>query len=265
MNQNLWTVSTQDFFTKKMLTYAFVPFLFTLVVLYALFFSAADAGLDSLQDSFVQIESTQTTQENGITHTENTNVVYSGGSAILEFLMQYSITSWLVSFFVFTVGGMFMFVVAIFTAILVIGFLTPAIMKELQARHYPKIEMEGHGNVMTTLFHSLKYVAITFILLIVLIPFYFIPLINIVAINLPFYYLFHKFYMLDVGTTALTREQYKQMMYFKGNNVRTTTVILYVISMIPFAALITPVFNVIVLSHTVFRNKQAQLDAPTQP
>ncbi|MGB6019671.1 MAG: EI24 domain-containing protein [Sulfurimonadaceae bacterium] len=265
MNQNLWTVSTQDFFTKKMLTYAFVPFLFTLVVLYALFFSAADAGLDNLQDSFVQIESTQTTQENGITHTENTNVVYSGGSAILEFLMQYSITSWLVSFFVFTVGGMFMFVVAIFTAILVIGFLTPAIMKELQARHYPKIEMEGHGNVMTTLFHSLKYVAITFILLIVLIPFYFIPLINIVAINLPFYYLFHKFYMLDVGTTALTREQYKQMMYFKGNNVRTTTVILYVISMIPFAALITPVFNVIVLSHTVFRNKQAQLDAPTQP
>ncbi|MGB5965230.1 MAG: EI24 domain-containing protein, partial [Sulfurimonadaceae bacterium] len=217
------------------------------------------------QDSFVQIESTQTTQENGITHTENTNVVYSGGSAILEFLMQYSITSWLVSFFVFTVGGMFMFVVAIFTAILVIGFLTPAIMRELQMRHYPEVPMEGHGNVMTTLFHSLKYVAITFILLIVLIPFYFIPLINIVAINLPFYYLFHKFYMLDVGTTALTREQYKQMMYFKGNNVRTTTVILYVISMIPFAALITPVFNVIVLSHTVFRNKQAQLDAPTQP
>lgn len=243
-----------------MLTYAFAPFLFTLIVLYGFFFSAADAGLDTLQESFIHIESTQTTQENGITHTENSNVVYSGGNAIMEFLMEYSLTSWLVSFFVFTVGGMFMFVVAIFTAILVIGFLTPAIMRELKARHYPEIEMEGHGNVMTTLFHSLKYVAIMFILLIVLIPLYFIPLVNIVAINFPFYYLFHKFYMLDVGTTALTKEQYKQMMYFQGNKVRMNTVILYVISMIPFAALITPVFNVIVLSHMVFRNKQAQLE-----
>ena len=264
MNQNLWSVSVHDFFTKKMLTYAFAPFLFTLIVLYALFFSAADAGINSLQDSFIQVESTQTSQENGITHTESTNVVYSGGSSILAFLMEYSITSWLVSFFVFTIGGMFMFVVAIFTAILVIGFLTPAIMRELQTRHYPDIELEGHGNVFTTLFHTLKYVAVTFILLIVLIPFYFIPLINIVAINFPFYYLFHKFYMLDVGTTALTKEQYKQMMYFKGNKVRMNTVILYVISIIPFAALITPVFNVIVLTHTVLRNKQEQLEAPTE-
>ncbi len=265
MNQNIWSLSLQDFFTKKMLTYAFAPFLFTVIVLYALFFSAADAGLDSLQESFVQVQSTKTTQENGITHTENTNVVYNGGSAIVEFLMEHAITSWLVSFFVFTVGGMFMFVVAIFTAILVIGFLTPAIMRELQARHYPELAMEGHGNALTTLFHSLKYVLITFVLLILLIPLYFIPLVNIVAINFPFYYLFHKFYMLDVGTTAMTKEQYKQMMYFKGNKVRTITVVLYVISMIPFAALITPVFNVIVLSHTLFRNKQAQLEAPAQP
>ena len=264
MNKNLWSISVQDFFTKKMLTYAFAPFLFTLIVLYALFFSAADAGINSMQESFLEVESTQTTQENGIEHTETTNVVYSGGSSILQFLMEYSITSWLVSFFVFTVGGMFMFIIAIFTAILVIGFLTPAIMRELQARHYPDIELEGHGNAVITLFHSLRYVAIMFILLIVLIPFYFIPLVNIVAINLPFYYLFHKFYMLDVGTTALTKEQYKQMMYFKGNKVRTTTVILYAISMIPFAALITPVFNVIVLSHTVLRNKQVQLEAPSE-
>ncbi|MEN8146332.1 MAG: EI24 domain-containing protein [Campylobacterota bacterium] len=264
MNQNLWSISVQDFFTKKMLTYAFAPFLFTVIVLYALFFSAADAGLDSMQESFVQIESMQTTQENGITHTESSNVVYSGGNAIMEFLMAYSLTSWLVSFFVFTVGGMFMFVIAIFTAILVIGFLTPAIMRELQARHYPEVELEGHGNVITTLFHSLKYVAIMFVLLIVLIPFYFIPLVNIVAINLPFYYLFHKFYLLDVGTTALTKEQFKQMMFFQGNKVRMNTVVLYVISMIPFAALITPVFNVIVLSHTVLRNKQTRLEAPTQ-
>ena len=262
MNSNLWTLSVQDFLTKKMLTYAFAPFLFTMIVLYALFFSAADAGLESLKESVIHIEKMQTTQENGITHTESSDETYSGGNAILEFLMQYSITSWLVSFFLFTVGGMLMFVVAIFTAILVIGFLTPAILRELQRRHYPELTLDGHGNVFTTLFHSLKYIAIMVIMLIALIPLYFVPLLNIVAINLPFYYLFHKFYMLDVGTTALLKEEYRQMMYFNANKVRITTLLLYLISMIPFAALITPVFNVIVLGHTVLRSKKAQLETP---
>ena len=260
MNGNLWTLSIQDFFTKKMLSYAFAPFLFTLVVLYALFFSAADAGLESLKESVIHIEKSQTIQENGITHTQSSDETYSGGSAILEFLMQYSITSWLVSFFLFTVGGMLMFVVAIFTAILVIGFLTPAILREVQRRHYPQLTLDGHGNAFSNLLHSLKYIVIMLLLLIALIPLYFVPLLNIVAINLPFYYLFHKFYMLDVGTTALLKEEYRQMMFFNGNKVRITTLLLYLIAMIPFAALVTPVFNVIVLGHTVLRNKQALLE-----
>ena len=255
---NLWTLSIQDFFTKKMLTYALAPFFFTLIVIYSIFFSAASATLDSMEQN-IQIEKTSTTVENGIPHTETSTEVYSGDNAFLRFLMEYSLTSWLVSFFVFTIGGMMMFVVAIFSAVLIIGFLTPMIIKELQQRHYPEVSIDGHGNAFTALFHSIKYVFVTLFLLIAFIPLYFIPLVNIVAFNLPFYYLFHKFYLLDVGTTVLVKEEYKQMMYFKGNKIRVTTVILYALSLIPFAALITPVFNVIVLGHTVLRHKQAQL------
>ncbi len=258
---NIWTLSLKDFFTKKMLTYAIAPFLFTLIVVYSIFFSAASAGLDSMEQS-VQIHQSHTTIENGIPHTESSNEVYTGDNAFLRLLMEYSLTSWLVSFFVFTIGGMMMFVVAIISAILIIGFLTPAILKELQRRHYPEIALEGHGNAFTSLFHSLKYLFITFILLIVLIPFYFIPVVNIVAFNLPFYYLFHKFYMLDVGTTVMIKEEYKQLMYFKGNKIRMTTLILYALSLIPFAALFTPVFNIIVLGHTVMRNRQTQIETP---
>jgi len=258
VNQNIWVISVQDFFTKKMLTYALAPFFFTLIVIYSIFFSAASAGLDSMEQS-IQIEQSHTTIENGIPHTESTTAVYSGDNAFLRFLMEYSLTSWLVSFFVFTIGGMLMFIVAIFSAVLIIGFLTPMIIRELQRRHYPQIELQGHGNAFTALFHSLKYVIVTFVLLILFIPLYFIPLVNIVAFNLPFYYLFHKFYMLDVGTTVMVKEEYKQMMYFKGNKVRMTTIILYALSLIPFAALITPVFNVIVLGHAVMRHKQEQL------
>jgi len=253
--QNIWLLSVQDFFTKKMLTYALAPFFFTLIVIYSIFFSAASSTLDSMEQN-IQIEKSYTTQENGITHTESSTEVYSGDNAFLRFLMEYSLTSWLVSFFVFTIGGMMMFVVAIFSAILIIGFLTPMILKELQRRHYPDVSLEGHGNAFTSLFHSIKYIFVTLFLLIALIPLYFIPIVNIVAFNLPFYYLFHKFYLLDIGTTILIKEEYKQMMYFQGNKVRLTTVVLYALSLIPFAALFTPVFNVIVLGHTVFRAKQ---------
>jgi len=259
---NLWRLSVQDFFTKKMLTYALAPFFFTLIVIYSIFFSAASASLDSLENS-IQIEQSYTTTENGIPHTETTTEVYSGSNSFLRFLMEYSLTSWLVSFFVFTIGGMMMFVVAIFSAVLIIGFLTPLIMKELQQRHYPELTLDGHGNAFTSLFHSIKYVFVTLFLLILFIPLYFIPLVNIIAFNFPFYYLFHKFYLLDVGTTVLVKEEYKQMMYFKGNKIRVTTVILYALSLIPFAALFTPVFNVIVLGHTVLRHKQTQLQLET--
>ncbi|MCJ7766352.1 MAG: EI24 domain-containing protein [Thiovulaceae bacterium] len=242
-----------------MLTYAFVPFIFSLILFLSFAYPVADTIASSLQESFVHIESTKTTYDNGIPHTENTNTTYSGSDSIVNFILTSTLFAWVLSFLSIFVFIILFFIIAIFSAILVIGFLTPAIMRELQRRHYPELTLDGHGNVLTTLLHSLKYIAVTFILLIVLIPLYFVPLLNIVAINLPFYYLFHKFYLLDVGTTALLKEEYKQMIYFNGNKLRFTTLILYLIAMIPFAALITPVFNVIVLSHTVFRNKQELL------
>jgi len=258
MNENIWITSFKDFFTKKMLGYALVPFLFTLLVLYGLFFTLADSGLDQLRQSTVHIEQSQTTVRDGLPHTESVDATYTG-SSILKFLMQNSVTSWLISFFVVTVGGMFVFIVAIFAAIFVIGFLTPAIMREIQRRHYPEIELKSHGNLISTIFHSIKYVFIMALMFLLLTPFYFIPLLNIIAVNLPFYYLFHKFYILDVSSESLTLGTYRKMMFYRGNKIRFTTVLLYALSLIPFAALVTPVFNVIVLAHTVLRNSQEAL------
>jgi len=260
VNQNLWIVSLKDFFTKTMLSYALAPFIFTLIVIYGIFFSAADAGISAMQESVIHIEQTQVTTQDGIEHTENTNVTYEGSNAILTFLMSHSLTSWLVSFFIFTIGGMMVFVVAIFAAIFIIGFLTPGIIREIHRRHYAHLPLQSHGNIITTIFHAMRYIFVTLLLLIVLTPLYFIPIINIVAFNIPFYYLFHKFYMLDVSTTVMLKEEYKKMMFFNGNKIRLTTLLLYGLSMIPFAALITPVFNVIVLGHTLFRSRQLQLE-----
>ena len=52
----------------------------------------------------------------------------------------------------------------------------------------------------------------------------------------------------------------KLIMAFHGGNVRLTTLALYLVSLIPFAAYITPVFNVIVLTHSMLR-KTVEVEA----
>ena len=260
MNETLLSISIRDFFTKRMLQFALVPFLGTVALMYTLFFGIADAGIDSLRESTLQIEQHQQTQQNGVVETQHETTTVEGGSAILRFLMEHTVTSWLVSFIVFTVGGFITFIFAMFIALIIIGFLTPYIVKEIHRRHYSHLPLEHHGSIAGILLASLKHVVIMLLLFLVLTPFYFVPLLNLVAFNLPFYYLFHKLYLLDVASETTTKERFRLIMAFHGGQVRMTTAGLYLLSLVPFAAYITPVFNVIVLTHSMFR-KSVEVEA----
>ncbi|MDO8454741.1 MAG: EI24 domain-containing protein, partial [Sulfurimonas sp.] len=85
MNQNksLLLQSMNDFLTPKMLKYALMPFVITIVVLYVLFFVMAGMGLEQL--GTLSIQSSQTTMQNGVTNTENMSAMLQG-SAIIQFL-----------------------------------------------------------------------------------------------------------------------------------------------------------------------------------
>ena len=140
MIENIWSISLRDFFTKRMLQFALIPFLGTVLLMYTLFFGIAEAGLDSLKESTLQIEQQHESYQNGMTQTEHDVTTVEGGSAILRFLMEHTVTSWLVSFIVFTVGGFATFIFAMFIALIIIGFLTPYIVKEIHRRHYRPAE-----------------------------------------------------------------------------------------------------------------------------
>lgn len=260
MNQNVWGISIRDFFTKKMLQFALIPFIGTILIMYLFFFGAAGAGLSALEQSTLQIEKQQQIEHNGVVEQELEVTTVEGGSAILRFLMEHTVTSWLVSFIVFTVGGILTFIIAMFVALIIIGFLTPYIVREVHRRHYSHLPLGHHGSILTILLATTKHVIIMFVLFLLLTPLYFIPLLNLVAFNIPFYYLFHKLYLLDVSSETTTKEHFKLIMTFHGGTLRMTTFTLYVISLIPFAAYITPVFNVIVLAHTMFR-KSVEVEA----
>ena len=246
---NTLLLSLKDFFTAQMLKYSILPFVISMLILYALFFFVAGAGLEQL--GTMDVQTTQTTIENGVPHTD-TFAATLEGTAIIKFLMSSAITSWIATFLVYTVGSFLVLYLSIFVAVIVVGFLTPFVLKAIQKKHYPDVEMIGYSNLFEAIFLVVKWAVIMIVLFIVFIPLYFIPLLNLIAFNLPLYYFFHKVMTYDVDSTLCTKEEAKQIKYFNSGTLRLKTLILYLISLIPFAVFFGAVFYVIYLGHAYF-------------
>ncbi|MCD6172939.1 MAG: EI24 domain-containing protein [Sulfurimonas sp.] len=247
--ENLLILSMKDFFSPKMLKFTLLPFVISMIIMYILFFLLAGAGLDAL--GTFDVQSTQTSIQNGIPHTE-TLTAQLEGTAIIKFLMSHAITSWIATFLIYAVGGFFTLYLSIIVAILVIGFLTPYVLKELQLKHYNDIEMIGYSNIITALLSVLKWASIMLLLFFLFIPLYFIPLVNIVAFNFPLYYFFHKVLTFDVASTICTKEEDNLIKFRNANELRLKTLLLYLISLIPFAIFFGAVFYVIYIGNTYF-------------
>jgi len=199
-NNNLLILSVKDFFSPKMLKFAILPFIISMVLMYLLFFLLAGAGLDAM--GTMDVQTTQTSFQNGIPHTDTFSAGLEG-SAIIQFLMAHTLTAWIATFLVYAVGGFFTLFLSIVVAVFVIGFLTPYILKELQERHYDDVEMIGHSNFFTLMAQMLKWFFIMIFLFLLFIPLYFIPLLNIIALNFPLYYFFHKAMTFDISSISI--------------------------------------------------------------
>ncbi|WP_297439934.1 EI24 domain-containing protein [Sulfurimonas sp.] len=246
---SILSLSIKDLLTKKMLAYSIMPFIISMIALYILFFIVAGLGVDQL--TTMDIQTSQTTIENGIPHTESFAATLEG-TAIIKFLMSSAFTSWIATFLVYTVGSIFILYASIFVALLVIGFLTHRILQEIQYRHYQDVEMIGYSNAVEGVFLTLKWILIMVVLFFVFIPLYFIPIVNIIAFNFPLYYFFHKMMTYDVSSSICTKEEAKQISFFHANTLRLKTLGLYLLSLIPFVIFFASVFYVIYLGHSYF-------------
>lgn len=246
--------SLNDFLTPKMVKFAILPIIITPIVLYILFVFIASSGIENL--ALLELNSTQTSYAEGRVHTEVTNVK-SDSSGILNFLMHYALTSWVASFLLYSVGAFLVVYASIFFALIIIGLLTPAIIKELHIRHYGHIERKGYSNIFEGIFLTMKWLLVMAGLFLLFMPLYLIPVVNIIAFNIPFFYLFHKMMHYDIASNILTREEAKQIGYFNKNEMRLKSLALYILSLIPFTVFFTAVFFVIYLGHTYFEKAEA--------
>ena len=245
----IFSLSIKDLFTKKMMMYSIMPFVISMIILYILFFIVAGLGIDQL--TTMDVQTSQTTIQNGIPHTESFQATLAG-TGIMKFLMSSALTSWIATFLIYTIGGLMTLYASVFVALLVIGFLTHAILKEIQYRHYQDVQMIGYSNAFEGILLTLKWVFIMILLFLVFIPLYFIPIVNIIAFNFPLYYFFHKMMTYDVSSCICTKEEAMKIKFFHANTLRLKTLGLYLLSLIPFVVFFASVFYVIYLGHSYF-------------
>ena len=239
--------SVKDFFSSSMLKIALVPLIITMIILYMLFFAAADFGISSLQEI---AQSSQNGEE--IVIDENAPFYFVWMTYLIVFLFKYSFTSWIAGFLLYTIGTVIILQASVIFSIVVIGFLTPMILRILHKRYYSHLTLHGHGSLLSPLWVMAKSAIVMIILFIVLIPVYFVPVLNVIAFSLPLYYFFHKLLNFDVSSTILSKQEYKEIYKKEGNSFRLRTLFLYFISMIPFATLFTAVYYIIYLGHAYF-------------
>lgn len=245
--------SVRDYFTADMLKLLIYPLVGSFLVMIISFYTVADIGLSHLEDAQLQIQQHETMVENGVIEESSTNETYTG-SSIIDFLLRYTVTSWIVSFLVYTLGMFAIGYLSIFTSLIIIGFLTPKILHIIHQRHYSNLQLEpGYDTMIGGVFKLIKTILIMFILILVLMPFYFIPIINVIAINLPFYYLFHKMLNYDVSANIMSKESFNKIYYLNKSSFRAKTLFLYVVSLFPFVAFFISVFYIIFIGHSYFK------------
>jgi hypothetical protein len=254
---NILKKSISDYFTTDMLKILAIPLLGSALVLYLGFFSLASSGLDSLNDNIqLQIQHHQTSVQNGVLVQEDESDTYIG-AYIVQYLLQYSATSWILSFIVYTIGIFAIGYLSIFISLIIIGFLTPKILAIIHHKHYSTLEVEqGYGTALRSVYTLVKSLVVMVVLFIFLFPLYFIPLVNIIAINLPFFYLFHKLLHYDVSSTILSKKSFDELYYKNKTMLRLKSVLLYCLSLIPMVAFFISIFYIIYLGHSYFNLMQ---------
>ena len=239
--------SIRDFFSGSMLKIALVPLIITMIIFYMLFFTAADFGISSLQEVAIASQSGQE-----VIIDENAPFYFVWMTYLIVFLFKYSFLSWIAGFLLYTIGTVVVLQISVIFSIIIIGFLTPMILSILHKKYYSYLNLSGYGTIISSIWVLTKSFFMMILLFIVLIPIYFIPVLNMIAFSFPLYYFFHKLLNFDVSSTILTKEQYKIIYEKESGAFRLRTLFLYFISMVPFAVLFTSVFYIIYLGHAYF-------------
>ncbi|MCR6590812.1 EI24 domain-containing protein [Campylobacter insulaenigrae] len=224
---NILYLSLQDFFNKSFLKFAFLPLLFSVVLLSLCVYYTYNTFFYYLDD-----------------FTSNSWFAWFFSFSIVQFSLT----------FLSVIGGFFIVIFAsVFLSMLIVSFLTPYVVKKINSKYYHHI-MNDEINFLEILLKILKILFIGIILFILATFLLIIPFVSIVVYYGVFYYFFHKFLILDVGSCVLDKTNFR--IFFKNSSpllFKLITFIFFLLSSVPLLGLFLQVFYVIFLTHLFYQ------------
>ncbi|EAI2873388.1 EI24 domain-containing protein [Campylobacter jejuni] len=223
-------LAIKDFFSFKFLKFALIPLIFSLI--FMLFLGAL--GFSALLDYF--------------------NSLFSvGEDSFWAWFYALHFVQILITIISFLFSGFIVVFASVFLALFITSFLTPFIAKEINQKyyHYDNINEVSTIKTIFEIFKIfIKFIGIFLLCTLAL----FLPFINIFVYYLAFYYLFHKLLMIDITSTILDKESFKNFHSdFSPLEFKFSTLCFYLLSSVPLLGLFLQVFFVIFLTHLGYR------------
>lgn len=219
-------LAIKDFLSLKFLKFTLIPLIFSLVLM--LFLGVL--GFSALLDYF--------------------NSLFSvGEDSFWAWFYALHFVQILITIISFLFSGFIVIFASVFLALFITSFLTPFIAKEINQKyyHYDNTNEVSTLKVIFEIFKIfIKFIGIFLLCTLAL----FLSFINIFVYYLAFYYLFHKLLMIDVTSTILDKESFKNFHSdFSPLEFKFSTLCFYLLSSVPLLGLFLQVFFVIFLTH----------------
>lgn len=170
---------------------------------------------------------------------------------LLAFILEHKIMMTIFHYIMYFGLGILAYYIFFAVYAIVISFFATIIVKHIQKKHYHNVKLKGIG-LFSTGFFYIKTIIITAILFIVLLPAYFIPVLNIL-IFLPIYYFFHKTLVFDVSSVINTSSEYKKIKRVNWGELKGYTAFCFLITFIPIVGILAYPYYIIYVGHYLFK------------
>ncbi|MGH1601438.1 EI24 domain-containing protein [Campylobacter majalis] len=233
----IFSISLRDFWTKKFIKLTIMPLILSILLLgFAVAFSAS-----SVSEALI-----------GVIQTGDFGYFNLSDNEIFKIVVSSAILKWFMASIFYLFGAYLVLIVSVFVALFVVGFFTPLVVKEINARHYG-LDL---SDLPSTTFVMRKMIVEIFKflgILVVSLPFLVLPFLNFIAISVPFFYLYYKFLLIDVASNVLNDIKFRLALLEGGTMAfAISCLVFYILCLVPFVGLFFQLFFIIFLTHLLF-------------
>lgn len=233
---SIFDKSLKDYLSAKFLGLSFATVLIPMIVMGILLVMGGSEIIDIL---------TQGAQNDDFSFVDGENHPF------LVTILKLTFVKWILVTLFYSLGTIFAVLLSLLIAMMVLGFLTPIVVSTLHKKYYSHIgELKPMNSIKV--YKAMAMTILKFlVLLIVLIPFMWIPLV----INIPFFYLFYKLMVVDVASNMMDENRLKVAEKRWFSKLFFLSLIFFVLSLIPIIGIFLQLFFAIYFAHFFFQNE----------